>query len=53
MELLMKVSNCKHKLILSYCLKCRENTESINPGVLKTSNGNQNVQYVIKMCNMW
>ena len=23
----------------SYCLKCRKNTESINPRVLKTSNG--------------
>ena len=25
--------------MLSYCLKCRENTESINPKVLKTTNG--------------
>ena len=25
--------------MLSYCLKCRKNTESINPRVLKTSNG--------------
>ena len=25
--------------MLSYCLKCKENTESINPRVLKTSNG--------------
>ena len=25
--------------MLSYCLKCRKNTESINPKVLKTSNG--------------
>ena len=24
---------------LSYCLKCRKNTESINPKVLKTTNG--------------
>ena len=23
----------------SYCLKCRENTDNINPRVLKTSNG--------------
>ena len=23
----------------SYCLKCRKNTESMNPRVLKTSNG--------------
>ena len=25
--------------MLSYCLKCRKNAESINPRVLKTSNG--------------
>ena len=25
--------------MLSYCLKCRRNTESINPKVLKTTNG--------------
>ena len=25
--------------MLSYCLKCRRNTESINPKVSKTSNG--------------
>ena len=25
--------------MLSYCLKCRENTESINPIVLQTRNG--------------
>ena len=25
--------------MLSYCLKCKKNTESINPKVLKTSNG--------------
>ena len=25
--------------MLSYCLKCRKNTESINPKVLKTANG--------------
>ena len=23
----------------SYCLKCRKNTESVNPRVLKTNNG--------------
>ena len=35
----------------SYCLKCRKNTESVNPRVSKTSNGRamvyQNVQYVV------
>ena len=25
--------------MLSYCLKCKKNTESINPRVSKTSNG--------------
>ena len=25
--------------MLSYCLKCNKNTESINPKVLKTTNG--------------
>ena len=25
--------------MLSFCLKCRRNTESINPKVLKTTNG--------------
>ena len=25
--------------MLSHCLKCKKNTESINPRVLKTSNG--------------
>ena len=25
--------------MLSYCLKCRKNTKSINPKVLKTTNG--------------
>ena len=35
----------------SYCLKCRKDTENINPKVSKTSNGKQwyyqNVLYVI------
>ena len=25
--------------MLSYCLKCKKNTESINPKILKTTNG--------------
>ena len=25
--------------MLSYCLKCRKNTQSINPGTAKTGNG--------------
>ena len=34
----------------SHCLKCKKNTENIDPKVSKTSNGRcyyQNVQYVI------
>ena len=37
--------------MLSYCLKCKKNTESINPKVLKTNNGINNV--IMKMCYMW
>ena len=37
--------------MLSYCLKCKRNTESINPKVLKTTNGRmmiyQHVPYVV------
>ena len=29
----------KYKTMLSYCLKCKKNTESINPRVSKTING--------------
>ena len=28
-----------YKTMLSYCLKCRKNTESENPQVVKTKNG--------------
>ena len=33
----------------SYCLKCRNNTENINPRVSKTKWWNNGI---IKMCNM-
>ena len=37
--------------MLSYCLKCKKNTESINPAVSKTTNGKtmmlSNVPYVV------
>ena len=37
----------------SDCLKCRKDTENINPRISKTSNGRtmyyQNVKYVIKI----
>ena len=43
MILLITVSNIKYKTMPSYCLKCKKkkkkNTESINPRVLKISNG--------------
>ena len=39
MKKLKKYILIKYKAILSYCLKCRKNTESINPRVLKTRNG--------------
>ena len=37
MKLLDKIH--KHKTMLSYCLKCRRNTENINPKLSRTSNG--------------
>ena len=36
--------------MLSYCLKCGKNTESIDPNVSATSNGRT---IKIKMCHMW
>ena len=43
MKLLITVWNNKyvyeHIKMKSYCLKCRKNTENINPRVSKTSNG--------------
>ena len=38
MNLLTTVKNLKHNTMSSYCLKCRKNTENINPRVLKTKN---------------
>ena len=38
----IKNSNSKYtiyKTMLSYCLKCRKNTESKNPEVVRTKNG--------------
>ena len=34
----------------SYCLKCRKNTEDINPRVLKTSNGRTMVLSKCSIC---
>ena len=36
--------------MLSYCLKCRKNTESINPKVLKTTNGKT---MILSKCAIW
>ena len=35
----------------SSCLKCRKNTENINPNFSKTSNANKND--IIILCYMW
>ena len=35
----------------SYCLKCRKDTEDIDPKVSNTSDGKKN--NIIKMCNVW
>ena len=35
----------------SYCLKCRKNTENINPKVSKTSNGRTMVLSKCAICN--
>ena len=36
--------------MLSYCLKCRRNTESINPKVSKTSNGKAIILSTCAIC---
>ena len=38
MKLSIKTLNLKYKTMSSYCFKCKENKESINPKVLKTNN---------------
>ena len=44
------INTCKYKME-SYCLKCRKNTENINPEVSASSNGRvmilSNVQYLV------
>ena len=37
--------------MLSYCLKCRKNTESKNPKVVKTEKRKSNT--FVKMCGRW
>ena len=36
--------------MLSYCLKCKRNTESINPKVLKTTNGKAIILSTYAIC---
>ena len=36
--------------MLSYCLKCRRNTECINPKVSKTTNGNAMILSTCAIC---
>ena len=36
-DIILKI--IKYKTMLSYCLKCRKNTENINPKISGTSNG--------------
>ena len=37
--------------MLSYCLKCKKNTESINPKVSKTTNGKAMILSTYAICN--
>ena len=37
--------------MLSYCLKCKKNTESINPKVLKTTNGKTMISSKCAICS--
>ena len=36
--------------MLSYCLKCKKNSESVNPKVLKTSNGSTMILSKCTIC---
>ena len=36
--------------MISYCLKCKRNTESINPKVLKTTNGKAMILSTCAIC---
>ena len=37
--------------MLSYCLKCKKNTESIHPKVSKTANGKTMILSICAVCN--
>ena len=40
-----------YKILLSYCLKCRKNTESKNPKVAKTKNGRIILLSICAVCD--
>ena len=42
----------KYKTMLSYCLKCKKDTENTNPVISKTSNGKTIILSKCSMC-MW
>ena len=44
------IESLKYKTILSYCLKCKKNTESLNPRVSKTSNRKTKLLSKCVMC---
>ena len=50
LKLLLTVWNCKYKMKFS-CLKCRKDTENINPRVLDTSNGKAIVLSKCAVCS--
>ena len=41
----------KYKIMLSYCLKCKKNTEIINPKASATSNGNTMILSKCAICD--
>ena len=49
-KLLITVENGKYKM-KSYCLKCRKDTENINPRVLGTSNGKSMILSKCSICS--
>ena len=38
--------------MLTYCLKCKKDTENVNSKVIKTKNG-KTITFIIKKCGMW
>ena len=54
MEIIVSIFNrlnlIKQK-VLTYCVKCRKNTENVNSNISKTKK--QQINYVVKMCCVW